>query len=335
MRKICFFCLSALLGSVASCDSVRFTPVAAPSLLGFQASPPSVPEAQPVVEPDTPLTWEVLDRTAKAPFRRKLVGVQAAMRTDDAKSERRRGALTSMLLARLMDDGFQSVMDLAAASEIDAEVSRSQGGASVKLSGKLDQVLTVASPLRADYVLTLTFAALPAAMSRKTVRYEVPEEQLAEYRAAHERYEKFVRDYLTQLDASFADYTQAFEDAKAEYERNKGRYAEFPKKTSGQHALERYEEDRARYQHLRGQAEAALTGVPSPQQFAQDVARKTSTERSTRARLAGWASLQETGSNRVVWLAWCQGEVDNADAALDTLTQSLVQSLPTEQRGSR
>ena len=335
MRKIRFLLLSALLGSVASCDSVRFTPVAAPSLPGLQASPPNVPEARPVVEPDTPVAWEVLDRTAKAPFRRKLVGVQATMRTGDAESERKRGALTSMLLARLMDDGFQSVMDLGAASEIDAEVSRSQAGASVKLSGKLDRVLAVASPLRADYVLTLTFAAVPAAMSRKTVRYEVPEAELAEYRAAHEGYEKSVRDYLTQLDASFADYARAFEDAKAEYEKKKGRYAEFPQKTSGQRALEKYEEDRVGYQRMKGQAEAALASVPSPEQFAQDVTRKTSTETSTRARLAGWASLQETGSNRVVWLAWCQGEVDDADASVDTLTQSLIRSLPAEQRGSR
>jgi hypothetical protein len=83
------------------------------------------------------------------------------MRTGDAESERKHGALTSILQARLMDDGFQSVMDLAAASELVADVSRSQAGAGVKLSRKLDRVLAVASPLRADYVFTLTFAAVP------------------------------------------------------------------------------------------------------------------------------------------------------------------------------
>jgi hypothetical protein len=84
MRKIRFLLvISALLGSVASCDSVRFTPVTVPSLAGLRVSPPTLPEPRPVVEPDTPVAWDVLDRTAKAPSRRKLVGVQATMRHAD------------------------------------------------------------------------------------------------------------------------------------------------------------------------------------------------------------------------------------------------------------
>lgn len=172
-------CLAA-----AGCDSVRFTKVESPDLTSFSARAPTPPEPQPVTEAEPEARWQVVDVSAKAPLRKKLVAVQVAVNAGADGASALRSAATSQLMAKLMTGGFTSLVDLSSAPGVNAEVTRTGGGSTVVLSGALHQVLQVATPLRADYVLSVSFATLPASQSSKQVRYALSDKDVQEYQAS-------------------------------------------------------------------------------------------------------------------------------------------------------
>jgi len=87
MRKNHFALFAALLSTVGLCELVRFTPIVVPSLVKLQAFPSADPEVRRVVEPNTPLAWNVLNGIAKIPICRKFVDAPASGETD--RGERR------------------------------------------------------------------------------------------------------------------------------------------------------------------------------------------------------------------------------------------------------
>ena len=325
-------CLSCL--ALVACDSVRFAKVELPNMSAFSAKLPSAPDPHPVTLADGELKWQIVDASAKAPLRKKTVGVQVAAGHGDGE-QLQRAARTSQLMARLMTGGFASLIDLSCAPHVNAEVTRGGAGNSVVLSGPLHQVLPVASPLRADYVLSVSFAALPAARSSKQIRYSIGDQDMQAYREDYDRYQGELRKYLQGLDSAWQSYESAFQRSKEEYDKSKGRYATFPSPTEGQRAVTEHDRLEGEYRRFRAAAESARSQAVSPEDWSKSVAGRKDTEAHSQTRLLAWASVQEAMSNRVVWIAWVDQPVADPDSGVTALLDRLVSSLPNDSRGAR
>lgn len=154
-------------------------------------------------------------------------------------------------------------------------------------------------------------------------------------RSSYDRYQTEVKSYLQKLESAWMAYQSSFFSAKEEYDKKKGSYSTFPIPTEGQKAMTEYDRMEAKYKQLRAGAEAAKAAAIPTEEWTGKVASRKETESQSQVRLTGWASVQESMSNRVVWIAWVDHPVSDQNAAVAALLDRLVASLPNESRGAR
>jgi hypothetical protein len=326
------------------CASVAFNSVQDPNLAPMttaagQLTAPTPPTAQKLAAAEPQTIWSVVDLTNKAPLRRKLMAVRVTLdrppQTDKAAAQANSGMLTASLLARLMAAGFGSVQDLSTAPRVTAQVERTGPAGNVTLSGTLADVVPVAAPLRADNVLSVRFVVLPAASMSQSTRYTIGEDLLAAYEESQKQYVAAMTSIIAQLDAAFDGYARAFRSSRADYEKRGGGYSSFPSKSTGQVALERYEEVEKQYRSVRARLQAKQTALPAADRLRAAAASRMETISSVRERVVAVATLHEQGSNRVLWLGESDSTSESGEGAVVALINDLPGRLPTEKRGAR
>jgi hypothetical protein len=329
---------------LAGCSSVMFGNVPEPNFAPVgtavsQVTAPTPPVAEKVPQPVTPTAWSVVDLTAKAPLRKKLTAVRVTLNKNGPggapQVQANSGLLTASLLTRLMAAGFTSVQDLSSAPRVAAEVERTGTGGRVVLRGTLADVVPVAAPLRAEHVLTVRFVVLPAASKSQATRFAISEEVLAAYDAGQKHYVATVTAAIAQLDAVYGEYANAFNAARAQYDRKGGGYSSFPTKSTGQQALERHQALEKKYQELRAALQARRQRLPVMESVRAAAEARVETTATVRERVVAVATLQEQGSNRVLWLGESDSTAESGETAVVALLDDLPNRFPTEKRGAR
>lgn len=310
---------SLATASLCACATTPFSTPQRPSVAELRAVAPRAPEPHAKAEATAESRWASNDRSAKAPLRKKLVGVFVAGNQSDA--------LTARLLVGLMGKGFTHLSDLSAAPAITAEITRTSGGGLTKLASTLDQLLAVASPVRAEYVLLVRFASLPATGPGQLVRFELAREDGAAYAAAHKSYIDTIKGHLAAVDKAEAEYEAAFATARAEYEAKKGGYQSFPTKTAGQVALEEREVVRQQLSVMREAGKKAMSEPVTPEALQREVDARTE-QRAAPSRVVGTATLVEAASSRVAWLAMNESASADPEALVVKMLDQLPAMLP-------
>jgi hypothetical protein len=284
-------------------------------------SPPPPPEPQRLDE--ARLEWQIVHLSNRFSVRKKAIAVRASMMRADG-SEANATLLTLSLLGRLMEAGYGPLQDLSTADRVQVEVERGLGAARIKYVGTLADVTPIASPLRAEYVLTVSLLVAPAPGKMRTSRFTVDADAMTAYRTAYDEYAARGKQALEQLDAAYKAYESTFEAAKAEYEQRGGGYASFPIKASGQVAVEGREKVAEDYASLRKALVQALGSAVVPADHEKSVANKSETKSSMEHRMLATATISEQGSNRIVWLALADQIVADEEAGAAALIEQLA-----------
>jgi hypothetical protein len=283
-------------------------------------TPPAPPEARPIDEAQ--LKWRVVNLSERFSLRKKTTAVRVTMTRADG-SEANATMLTLSLLGRLMEAGYGPLQDLSTADRVQVEVERGLGTAKVKYIGTLADITPIASPLRADYMLTVTLLVAPGPSRTRISRFTVDAEAMAAYRAAYDEFAARGKEALQQLDVAYRTYESAFDAAKADYEGRGGGYSSFPVKASGQVAVEGREKLAEDYTALRRVLVGALGSVVAPADYQKSVTNKSEATSLVEHRVLATATLSEQGSNRILWLALSDQDVSDDEAGAAALIDQL------------
>lgn len=307
------------------CGAPKFSVGSPPSLPGSSVRPPDVPDAQQkkAAGPSADSVAVTVHKTRDVPDLRGRLLALVRLEGDPAASAR----LEELLTLGLVDKGVTRLIPGQALAEVTGSLERSEGAArgSVKLTSKLAALSLVTQASGADYLLYGILVPAAAQSETLEVGYEIPAEQLQEYRRAYAEFSKAVAADLRSTQRLCDNSLATYESEMEQFRKAGGRPG--PAEGAPSEALraqQEYAGFRTSCAAAQAQLRTRLEGAPAPDKLVAEASRRKAQLTANFSSFSAVVKLRQASTDETFWIGNFEVRAPTADAAVRALADKIV-----------